>query len=73
MIQPKGLFFTRPSISHYISQRNELIEASSKVFEQVKFGKVKIEIFKKYELNDSVQAHIDLESRKILGPAILIP
>jgi len=73
MIQPKGLFFTRPSISHYISQRNELIEASSKVFEQVKFGKVKIEIFKKYELNDSVQAHIDLEGRKITGPAILIP
>ena len=73
MIQPKGLFFTRPSIAHYISQRDELVEASNKVFEQVKFGKVKIEIFKKYELNDAVQAHIDLESRKITGPAILIP
>ncbi len=73
MIQPKGLFFTRPSIVHYISQRDELIEASNKVFEKVKFGKVKIEIFKKYELNDAVQSHIDLESRKIIGPAILIP
>ena len=73
MIQPKGLFFTRPSIAHYISQRDELIEASNKVFEQVKFGKVKIKIFKKYELNDAVQSHIDLESRKIIGPAILIP
>jgi len=73
MIQPKGLFFTRPSIAHYISQRDELIEASNKVFQQVKFGKVKIKIFKKYELNDAVQSHIDLESRKIIGPAILIP
>ena len=73
MIQPKGLFFTRPSIAHYISQRDELVEASNKVFEQVKFGKVKIKIFKKYELNDAVQSHIDLESRKIIGPAILIP
>ena len=73
MIQPKGLFFTRPSIAHYISQRDELIEASNKVFEQVKFGKVKIKIFKKYELGDAVQSHIDLESRKIIGPAILIP
>ena len=35
--------------------------------------KVKIEIFKKYKLEEVVQAHKDLESRKIIGPAIIIP
>ena len=34
---------------------------------------VKIEIYKKYKLEEIVQAHKDLESRKILGPAIIIP
>ena len=39
----------------------------------VKLGNVKVEIFKKYNLKDATQAHKDLESRKILGPAIIIP
>ena len=30
-------------------------------------------IFKKYKLDQIVQAHEDLESRKILGPAVIIP
>ena len=36
-------------------------------------GKVKIDIFKKYKLEDVQQAHTDLESRKIIGPAVIIP
>ena len=43
------------------------------MFEKIKSGKVKIEIFKKYKLEDIVQAHKDLEGRKILGPAVIIP
>ena len=39
----------------------------------VKSGNVKINIFKKYNLEDVVEAHKDLESRKIIGPAIIIP
>ena len=31
------------------------------------------DIFKKYNLKDAIQAHKDLEGRKILGPAIIIP
>ena len=36
-------------------------------------GQVKVKIFKKYKLEDVVQAHKDLEARKIIGPAIIIP
>ena len=43
------------------------------MFEKIKSAKVKIEIFKKYKLEDVVQAHKDLEGRKILGPAVIIP
>jgi NADPH2:quinone reductase len=72
-IQPKSLFFTRPTGGHYFTTKELLYEAAEKLFEQLKFGKVKIQIFKKYKLEDVVQAHKDLEARKIIGPAIIIP
>jgi len=73
MIQPKGLFFTRPSMGQYLDTKNELDEASKMLFKKIGSGKVKINIFKKYKLDDVVQAHIDLENRKITGPAVIIP
>ena len=73
MIQPKGLFFTRPSMGQYLGTKNELDEASKMLFEKIGSGKIKINIFKKYKLDDVVQAHIDLENRKITGPAVIIP
>ena len=72
-LQPKGLYFIRPSMQQYLSTREEINEGSKILFEKIKSGKVKIEIFKKYKLEDVVQAHKDLESRKILGPAVIIP
>ena len=72
-IQPKSLFFTRPTGGHYFVTRQLLEEAAEKLFEKIKFGKVKIEIFKKYKLQDVILAHKDLEARKIIGPAIIIP
>jgi NADPH:quinone reductase len=72
-IQPKGLYFTRPAMMHYFGTKNELQEGANELFKRVKFGKIKIEIFKKYRLDDVVQAHQDLEARKITGSAIIIP
>jgi len=72
-IQPKGLYFTRPAMGHYLSKRDELQEGADKLFERIRLGKVKIEIFKKYRLDEAVQAHKDLESRIITGPAIIVP
>ena len=72
-IQPKGLYFTRPAMGHYLSTKEEIQEGVDKLFERIKLGKIKIEIFKKYRLDDVAQAHKDLESRKIIGPAVIIP
>ena len=43
-ISPKSLFFSRPTLGHYISARKDLVESTDKLFEQLKYGKVKIEI-----------------------------
>ena len=72
-LQPKGLYFIRPSMQHYLSTRGEIDEAAKILFEKIESGKVKIEIYKKYKLEDVVQAHKDLESWKIFGPAVIIP
>ena len=72
-LAPKGLYLTRPSIAHYTTTRDELDEAANKVFEMFKTKKFGLKIFKKYSLSEIVKAHKDLESRKILGPAVIIP
>ena len=72
-IQSKSLFLTRPTIGHYFTNRKELQKGADEIFEKVKFGKIKIKIFKEYKLSEAVKAHQDLESRKLTGPAILIP
>ena len=73
MLQPKGLYFVRPSMGQYLSNNEELNEATKELFEKISSEKIKVEIFKKYKLDNIKQAHIDLENRKIIGPAIVIP
>tara|TARA_B100000941_G_C28415036_1_gene505637 strand:+ start:26 stop:1006 length:981 start_codon:yes stop_codon:yes gene_type:complete len=72
-IAHKSLFFTRPGLADYGAGRAALEEGSELLFEQIKFGKIKVKIFKEYKLSDAKKAHEDLEGRKILGPAVLLP
>ena len=37
-IQPKGLYFTRPSIGQYFTNRKELQIGADQIFEKVKSG-----------------------------------
>ena len=73
MLQPKGLFFVRPAMGQYLGTQEELNEAAKALFEKISSGNVNIEIFKEYKLDNIKQAHIDLENRKIIGPAIIKP
>jgi len=73
MIQPKGIYFTRPVMGQYLGTKDEIAEGSQKLFEKVMSGQVKVKIFKKYKLEEVMLAHKDLESRKIIGPAVIIP
>ena len=60
-------------MQQYLSTREELDEASKTMFEKISSGEVKIKIYKKYKLEDVIEAHKDLEGRKILGPAVIVP
>ena len=60
LLQPKNLYFVRPSMQHYLGSKEEIDEGAKLLFDKVKSGKIKIEIFKKYNLDDVIQAHKDL-------------
>ena len=72
-IQPKSLYLTRPTMGHYFTNRKELQTGADTIFEKIKFGMIKIKIFKEYKLSEANEAHADLEARKLLGPCVLIP
>jgi NADPH2:quinone reductase len=72
-IQSKSLYLTRPTIVHYFTSRKEFQEGADEIFNKIKFGQIKINIFKEYKLEDVKKAHEDLEARKLLGPVVLIP
>ena len=68
-----SLYVTRPILADFISERENLVEASNELFDLVSSGVIKISINQRYSLKDTRQAHIDLESRKTTGSTILIP
>ena len=72
-IQAKSLFFTRPAGGHYYTEKKELQSAANIMFEKVKFGKIKLKVFKEFKLSEARKAHEELESRQLHGPCIIIP
>lgn len=71
MLAMKGsLFLTRPASADYLADPVEKAELARELFEQVAAGRIKVDISKRYELEEAAQAHRDLEARKIIGSAI---
>jgi NADPH2:quinone reductase len=67
-----SLFFTRPALADYIADPAERAELAGELFGHVASGRIKIEINQHYALQDAVQAHRDLESRKTTGSSIFV-
>ncbi|ACC76176.1 quinone oxidoreductase [Paraburkholderia phymatum] len=67
-----SLFFTRPALADYIADPAEKAELAGELFGHVAAGRIKIEINQRYELNDAVQAHRDLEAGKTTGSSIFV-
>lgn len=74
LLSQKGsLYVTRPSLTHYIATRDELVARSAAVFAMIAAGKLKLRIEHIYPLAEAQQAHRDLEGRKTTGKLLLIP
>jgi NADPH2:quinone reductase len=74
LLHSKGsLFFTRPTLAHYVSDRDELLERAGELFEWLASGQVSVRIGARYTLEQAPQAHRDLESRSTTGKSLIIP
>jgi NADPH:quinone reductase len=73
LLNPRGsLFLTRPSLTHYLLTREELLWRATDVLRAVASGTLKIHIDRSYPLADAAQAHRDLESRRTVGKLLLM-
>ncbi|QNN55682.1 quinone oxidoreductase [Diaphorobacter ruginosibacter] len=65
-----SLFLTRPASADYLADRSERAQLAEELFGHVVAGRIRVDISRRYALADAVQAHRDLEARKIIGSAI---
>ncbi|AOE85334.1 quinone oxidoreductase family protein [Pseudomonas sp. TCU-HL1] len=73
LLAMKGsLFITRPALADYIADPAEKAELVGELFDHVGSGRIRIDINQHYSLEDAVQAHRDLESRKTTGSSIFV-
>ncbi|MFI7230292.1 quinone oxidoreductase family protein [Nonomuraea angiospora] len=68
-----SLFLTRPTLVHYIAEREELLRRASDLFGWIKSGQLTINISHRYPLAEARQAHEDLAARRTTGKLLLIP
>ena len=73
LLAMKGsLQLTRPALADFISDPAEKAALAAELFDHVGSGRIKIAIHQHYALEDAVQAHRDLESRKTTGSSIFV-
>ncbi len=74
LLAAKGsLYLTRPTLSHYTLDREELEWRASDVLGWVADGRLKLRVERTYPLNAAADAHRDLEGRQTTGKLLLLP
>jgi NADPH2:quinone reductase len=68
-----SVYLTRPSLAHYLLDRDELLWRAGDVLGRVASGTLRLRIDKTYPLSDAAAAHQDLQSRKTVGKLLLMP
>ncbi|MBB5773354.1 quinone oxidoreductase family protein [Nonomuraea jabiensis] len=68
-----SLFLTRPTLVHYIADREELLRRASDLFGWIRSGQLTVNVSHRYPLAEAHQAHEDLAARRTTGKLLLIP
>ena len=68
-----SLYLTRPTLSHYTLDKEELEWRASDVLGWVADGRLKLRMERTYPLNAAPDAHRDLEGRQTTGKLLLLP
>ncbi|GAA1869807.1 quinone oxidoreductase family protein [Actinomadura bangladeshensis] len=68
-----SVYLTRPTLLHYVAEREELLERAADVYGWVASGAVNVHVGHRYDLAEAASAHADLEARRSTGKLLLIP
>lgn len=71
--QAGSLFVTRPTIGHYVADRDELLWRARDVLGAVADGALRLQVGGRYPLEQAQQAYRDLEGRATTGKLLLVP
>ena len=74
MLNTKGsLFLTRPTLTHYVATRDELLWRANDVFGWMADGSLTVSIDREVPLVHAAEAHRALEGRSTTGKVLLVP
>ena len=74
LLAVKGsIWLTRPAMIHYATPRAHMLAMADELFGHVLAGRITGEPKQQYRLEDAVEAHRALESRKTTGATVLVP
>ena len=71
--QKGSLFLTRPSMTHYLQTREELLGRANALFDWIKEGKLNVRVGADYPLAQAAEAHRALEGRQTTGKVLIRP
>jgi NADPH2:quinone reductase len=72
VLNSKGsLFLTRPTMAHYVTTREELLDRAQDLFGWIEQGSLKVRVDRTYALRDAALAHQALENRETTGKVLL--
>jgi len=74
ILNAKGsLYLTRPSLFHYMAERDELAARAADVLGWIRDGQLELRIGLELPLRDAADAHRALEGRQTTGKVLLVP
>lgn len=74
ILNAKGsLFLTRPTLGHYVTDRDELLWRARDLFGAIKAGSLNVRIDRAVPLSEVAEAHRALESRETSGKVLVLP
>jgi NADPH2:quinone reductase len=68
-----SLFLTRPTLLHYVADRDELLWRAGDLFSWIAAGELDVRVGGEYPLADAARAHEDLAARRTTGKLLLVP
>ncbi len=71
--QHGSLFLTRPSLFHYIAERDELERRAGDLFGWLLAGDLEVRVDRTFALEEAADAHRYLEGRNTRGKVLLVP